>query len=238
MLSLTTGKRDEMELKAADIIASSISELIKKNGRVVLAVPGGRSVSGIFQILSEQDIDWSKVHLFMVDERLVPLSHPESNYNLVKDAFGDLLSEGLMDSKNLHPFIMDESKSDFGISNYSNILNSLGGHYDIILLSSGEDGHVGALFPDHHSVKDDSEMFLIMDDSPKPPPNRMTSSRNLILKSNKAVVVFFGEAKRKALEKFYDDSIKEESCPVKYLAKVPECHVLSDISDIAGVKNE
>lgn len=32
-------------------------------------------------------IDWSKWHVFWVDERVVPKDHPDSNYLLAYDAF-------------------------------------------------------------------------------------------------------------------------------------------------------
>ena len=32
-------------------------------------------------------IDWSKCHVFWVDERLVPKDHPDSNFKLAFDGF-------------------------------------------------------------------------------------------------------------------------------------------------------
>ena len=86
----------------------------------------------------------------------------------------------------------------------SEILAEHGFRYDIILLSSGEDGHVGALYPDHHSVADQHHGFIVMDDSPKPPPERMTSSLSLMQTAEVALLLFVGEAKREAYERFND----------------------------------
>ena len=87
-------------------------------------------------------------------------------------------------------------------------LADLGFRYDVVLLSSGEDGHVAALFPGHHSIENRHHGFIVMDDSPKPPPGRMSSSLSLIQTASAAVLIFAGAAKREAYARFND-----ESCP-------------------------
>ena len=90
---------------------------------------------------------------------------------------------------------------------YERVLAEHGFRYDIILLSSGEDGHVGALYPHHHSFADRHHGFIVMDDSPKPPPERMTSSLSLMQTAEAAVLLFVGEAKREAYAKFNDAAV-------------------------------
>jgi len=96
----------------------------------------------------------------------------------------------------------------------------------MVLLSSGEDGHVGALYPDHHSVKDDSEHYIVMHDSPKPPPRRMSMSRKLLLRSKVALLFFFGKGKKDALKLFKKEGTYEE-CPARLVKKVKEAYVLT-----------
>ena len=222
------GTREEMEQKAVEIISSSIKEILTKKDHVVFGIPGGRSVSGIFQKLLDADIDWNKVHIFMVDERLVAIEDKESNYKLAHFSFiGKLITQGKITASHLHPFIYQPSEKDLGIKEYEKELSSLGGTYDLLLLSSGEDCHIGALYPDH-SVHDESPFFLTMEDSPKPPPKRMTISRKLLLKSRCAILLFFGEGKREAFEMFgsTDDHVR---CPAKLIEKIPRNYVLTDI---------
>jgi len=40
-------------------------------------------------------IDWSKWHVFWVDERVVPKDHPDSNYKLAYDNFLSKVSDSL-----------------------------------------------------------------------------------------------------------------------------------------------
>ncbi len=213
--------RATAEKKAAQVIAAALRRIVKKKGRAVLAVPGGRSVSEVFRLLSAARVDWSKVHIFMVDERLVPLGHKDSNFNLVEE---NLLLEFLKKRKvhleNIHPFLFRKKAADFGLGEYARELKRVGGGYDVVLLSSGEDGHVGALYPKHASVRSKAKYFLSMKDSPKPPSLRMTMSKQLLLDSDTAVVLFFGEGKRVAFEKFLDEDLGVADCPAKIVSSV------------------
>jgi 6-phosphogluconolactonase len=110
------------------------------------------------------------------------------------------------------------------------VLAELGFRYDIILLSSGEDNHVGALYPYHHSLADKHHGFIVVDDSLKPPPERMTSSLSLMQTAEAAVLLFVGEAKRKAFEKFNDAVCPAAACPEKLVLAIKDATVFTDLS--------
>jgi 6-phosphogluconolactonase len=213
---------------AASLIEKTIKALNKRF--ITLAIPGGRSVVGIFQKLKNKSIDWNKVHIFMVDERLVPIDDQRSNFRLAKESFlGSLVETKKLPEENVHPFILDNEKKDLGVSDYGEELKKLGGKFDIVLLSSGEDGHIGALFPDHLSIKNNSDFFLQMKDSPKPPSERMTMSRKLLLKSETILLLFYGESKKNAFRNFRDRSILPENCPSKYVVQIKDHYIISDL---------
>ena len=197
---------------------------------MVLGVPGGRSVKPIFsEFLKHTEIPWEKIHIFMVDERLVPVSDTDSNFLLVKKQFVDLLvKKKLLSEKNLHPFILDNSKKDFGISQYEKELKKYGGMYDVVILGTGEDCHVAGLFPEH-TIKNNSDFFIHFHNSPKPPKDRMTASRNLIQKSNVGVVIFLGEGKKNAYENFKNNKIKLNACPTKIVKKIKDYIIYTDL---------
>ena len=226
ILKLTT---EEIYKTAADKIAEAIIELAKEKDYVVLAVPGGRSVSGTFAELKKHDLPWEKIHIFIVDERLVPIDHEDSNFRLAKQGFIDgLVQEGTLPEENIHPFIFNSETEDKGITDYEQELRMHGGKYHIVLLSSGEDGHIGALYPNHHSINNGSDFFLIMNDSPKPPPDRMTMSRELLSKASVAIIIFAGEGKKEALRLFQDQTTTIEECPAKLVQKVGKSYAITD----------
>ena len=79
--------RKNLEKYAAEVIENCIRKVLKKQGRVVFAIPGGKSVTEIFKNLTTISIPWEKVHLFMVDERIVPLDDKESNLRVAHESF-------------------------------------------------------------------------------------------------------------------------------------------------------
>ena len=109
-LKVITVGRNEFDIKGAEILADKIKEI---NGDVVLAIPGGRSVAGIFRELLKMDLDWKRIHLFMVDERMVQLEHEDSNFRLAKESFIDKLA-GKLPEENLHPFRVEDDRLEIG----------------------------------------------------------------------------------------------------------------------------
>ena len=221
------GDPDELGRAGAEILLKAVSEVLELKGRVVLAIPGGRSVAGIWKHLgAERKIPWDKVHVFMADERLVGPEHRDSNYRLAFEGFLKGLSEsGRMPEENAHPFLPEDSAGEY----YAE-LKRLGGP-DVLVLGVGEDGHVGALYPRHHSVESDAEGYVAMRDSPKPPPERITMTRRTMLKAGTAVLLFVGEGKKEAYARFLSEGSVSE-CPARIAKNIEKVYILTDIEGI------
>ncbi len=225
-----TGNREELDRKAAGIVADAINRLAPTQAQIVLGVVGGRSVGGIYEHLKTADVPWSQVHVFLADERLVPVTSDESNYKLVKhDLLADLIADNKMPDANAHAFILDESKDDFGVSGYTADLDSIGGKFDVLILSAGEDGHTASLFPNHPSVENESDGFILVENSPKPPPKRISASRHLLDRASTGLMVFYDDAKQDALDKFRDPAVDVLECPSKLVITLPEAYVITNL---------
>lgn len=223
-------KADTLDNEAANIIQKALAQVLLDKPFAALAVCGGRSVSGIFAKLRLKKIPWERVHFFLVDERLVPIDHQDSNFLLVKANIIDgLVSDGMLPEANMHPFVFDPEAKDKGIRAYEIELRKYSGRYDAMILSSGEDGHVGALYPQHSSIRSNAEYFITMDDSPKPPKDRMTSSRKLLLRGGTAVLVFLGHSKKEALQRFLDIRESFFTCPIKLVQDIRDSYVVTNI---------
>ncbi|MFW6013829.1 MAG: 6-phosphogluconolactonase [Nanoarchaeota archaeon] len=223
-------EKEEVYKACADVIQEAIEDLSGVKDKIVLAVPGGRSVEGIFSHLKNKNLPWEKVHIFMVDERLTDPESENSNYKLLKvNLIEPLAKKDKLPGSNVHPFIYDELSDDLGVAEYAEELKMLGGKFDIILLSSGEDGHIGALYPNHHSIQNESDYFITMRDSPKPPKGRMTSSKNLLGRSQVALLVFLGEEKKEAYDNFNNLNVSIEECPSKIIDTIENSFVFTDL---------
>ena len=70
---------------AAGGVGGETAGALDNKGSAVLAVSGGRSPIPFFQALSQKDLDWQKVGITLVDERIVPTTHADSNTALAHE---------------------------------------------------------------------------------------------------------------------------------------------------------
>ena len=224
---------ENLQKNAASLIACCLNSVLASKGTAVLALCGGRSAAGVFKHLSSQKIDWSRVHIFMADERCVPIDSPESNYKLALDSFfGDIVKKGIMPAANLHPFIAGDNLED-SLADYNQQLAEYGGIFDMVLLSIGEDGHIASLFPYHASIKDsESDSFILVNDAPKPPARRISASKNLIKKSKCSLLMVIGEDKRQAFISMDDEVYDAVDCPAKLVKTIPCSYLLTTLDKI------
>jgi len=225
---MTTTKYDPnraaLERLCAETIAQQLQAVIARRGSVVFAVPGGRSVSGIFSELASRSIDWQDVKIFVVDERQVSLTSDQSNFKLLSH----YLIEPLQKLNKLSPDNIFPYDAAQGIEKYQQQLEAVGAKFDVVLLSAGEDGHVAGLFPNHHSIESTAPFFLTMTDSPKPPPERMTTSKRLLAAATYGSLLFFGDGKKQALKNYQDQTLGVTDCPAKIVDLVEQATVYTD----------
>ena len=226
MITLYEEDKDKLSAKAASIILNELEVLAKEKEQVVLGLPGGRSVKKVYDEFAKSNSDaWKKTHIFTVDERVALADSDERNSKLIKESFTDkLIEKGLIGEKNLH-FLKGTTQEHF--SAYGEELKILGG-FDIVLLGVGEDGHVAALYPEH-PVLDKESSYAYMEDSPKPPPKRITATKDLILNAELVVLFFIGEGKKEAYKAFLDDSKDFIECPAKIGLEANKLFVFTDI---------
>ena len=230
-MKLTKGKKEKLDLEVAILIKNKIKDLAKEKSKITFAIAGGNSVSGIFENLKKQNIKWEKVHIFMVDERLVALDSPQSNFKQAEDIFiSYLVKQNKISKFNLHPYIYFNLPDEQGINAYKNELREFSHKFDIVLLSSGEDGHIASLYPNHETIKNSSEGFIITHDSPKKPSSRISASRKLLEKSQTAILLFFGKQKQKAYENFMNKKLDVNDCPAKIINKIEDSYVFTDLN--------
>ena len=63
----------------------------------------------------------------------------------------------------------------------------------------GDEGHINSLFPHTPAVRETHRMVVGVDDSPKPPPRRITLTLPAVRRSREVWLVVSGEAKADAV---------------------------------------
>ena len=71
-------------------VTEAAKEAIKQTGKFTVALSGG-SLINLLAGLDASALDWSKVHVFWVDERLTPLESEDSSAGTAKRVFLDKL---------------------------------------------------------------------------------------------------------------------------------------------------
>lgn len=218
------GSRKQMVEKTSSLLCEKTLMFLKKKQDVVIAVPGGRSVADIYKRFRDCPLPWDRIHIFLLDERLVPADHPESNYKLVKEHLGAKVPANM-----IHQFRYDVDNPRQSVIDYGKELQSCGSRFDIVLASSGEDGHIGSLFPNHHLIDQNNNGFFLLYDSPKPPPGRMSASYGLIRQADTGIILFFGSGKRNALRSFFNKQLSYKECPARIMTELSHYYLLTDL---------
>jgi len=185
---------DEMSLSKA--LAQEILNIAKKSifekDCFSIVLTGGKSVLSLYKILSKADSNWDKWHIYIGDERCVPMGHKDRSDQVINEIW---LDNSAIPKKNIH-FI----KAELGLLEarleYENTLKRIG-TFDIVLLSMGEDGHIASLFPNHVYLEE--QMVVVEQDSPKPPKERVSMSYQQLNKAHYIFKLIIGESKQKAV---------------------------------------
>ncbi|MEE3063188.1 MAG: 6-phosphogluconolactonase [Actinomycetota bacterium] len=195
---------DRLVEAAGRRLVETIHAAIAARGRALIVLTGGGNGIGLLKYLRAQadQIDWPKVHLFWGDERYVPLADSERNEKQAREALLDHID---VPSSNVHP--MAASDGEFGSDlvaaalAYEQLLaaNAEAGeqvpNFDVHLLGMGPEGHINSLFPHTAAVRESTRMVVAVDDSPKPPPQRITLTIPAIRHSREVWLMVSGAAK-------------------------------------------
>ncbi len=134
--------QDLMMLDLADTLASEIADCLRRHDSATFCVPGGSTPGPIFDVLSEQALEWDRVAVMLNDERWVPEDNPRSNSAMVKSR---LLTSKAAQAQFI-PFYTEAESPEAGIKA---LTPGLDGHLPIsvLLLGMGADMHTASLFP-------------------------------------------------------------------------------------------
>jgi len=195
------------------LAATAIARALRATAMPRFAVPGGRSAAAVFDALialpRAERPDWSRVDLLFADERAVAPDDPESNYRLARE---HLIEPANLPASHVHRLrgeALDleraarEAELDFEPP------------VDVLLLGVGEDGHVASIFPESPLVRERERRVVVVEESPKPPPRRLTITPRVIEEARVKIVLAEGEAKRDAVQRALADLGSPEQTPAR-----------------------
>ena len=144
-------------------------------------------------------VDWSRVVLWWGDERWLPAGDVDRNEVQARAAFIDAVG---VDRLNVHPMpVSDEGLSlAEAATHYSEAIREHGaGSFTVLMLGIGPDGHVASLFPGHPAAVVRDAIAVPVEDSPKPPPERISLTFEAMERSDAVWFVAAGADKADAV---------------------------------------
>ncbi|WP_445170117.1 6-phosphogluconolactonase [Mycolicibacterium sp. Dal123E01] len=182
-----------------DRLVLAITSAISARGQAYIVLTGGGTGVSLLKHVGVhgEAIDWSKVHVYWGDDRFVPADDAERNDKQAREA---LLDHVDIAAANVHP--MAASDGEFGddmdaaARAYESILPP---SFDVHLLGMGPEGHINSLFPHTSAVAETTRLVVGVEDSPKPPPRRITLTLPAVARSREVWLVVSGAAKADAV---------------------------------------
>jgi 6-phosphogluconolactonase len=171
---------DELAVDVAHRFVELLADA-QADGRVpAVALTGGSIAVRIHEaVVSEADrarVDWSRVDFWFGDERFVPVDSPDRNAGQATRA---MLAHLPVDPDRVH--VMPPAGGEFGddadaaAAAYADEVRRHGsGEFDLVMLGVGGNGHVASLMPGYPQLDVEDAIAVVVRESPKPPPTRMT----------------------------------------------------------------
>ena len=200
---LVTGTKSQVIRTLANKIIGHALREVSAKGVFHLALSGGTSPVMLYETLAfmAKEFPWHHSHVWLVDERCVPLNNQESNFYLI---YKKLLQHVPISPFNFHPMhVMLKgglcAQSDEGAENYeAELSRSLSNNQlDFVVLGLGSDGHTASLFP-HESALNEKEKYVTLSESGQDSAvkKRMTMTFGQLNKAKSVAVLALGDQKR------------------------------------------
>jgi len=147
---------------------AACQDAIGKRQRFTVALAGGQTPRALYRRLSaaptRDQVQWSRVEVFLGDERAVPPDHPDSNWRMIRE---ELLDRVPIELEHRHRPAAEKEDTESAAYDYARVLSQRLPHtpdgapiLDLVLLGMGEDGHTASLFPGTQALETDDRWYV------------------------------------------------------------------------------
>ncbi len=194
-------------------ISNKIKDSLNTNDRFKLCVCGGSTPRVIYEELSNVDLPWQDVDVFLGDERCVDPSSDESNTNMLKNS---LLKNYASKAFFYEIFKNNDINDDLAKQQYLKTLKEkLAGNpptFDFTLLGLGDDGHTASLFP-YIEINDEDLVVTSFGKDLR----RISLTPKIISASSEIAFFVTGESKNLSLKRLIDKNESSRRTPAKLI---------------------
>jgi 6-phosphogluconolactonase len=195
---------EEIAAGLASWTSERLRGAIASRGVALLIVSGGKSPARFFDLLSNVDLDWTRVAITLADERRVADDSPRSNARLVRER----LLRNRAEAASFTPLADVRLPEDQELAAASARIANLPMPADVVVLGMGDDGHTASWFPGADGLVEAMDpaarQLVVPIAAPDAPEPRLTLTGRVILRARAIVLEIQGEGKlatfAKALE--------------------------------------
>ncbi len=191
---------DELATAAAAHIADTIAT---SDRTVSLGLAGGGTPAASYQRLADLPVDWSRVVMWLGDERWVPHDDPESNTLMAREALVDRVMGRLLAPDTA--FGDPHEAARRYAAQLAEVFHE--GRPDLVLLGIGDDGHTASLFPGTEALAvtdTNSDRTYLANWVETKDTWRLTASFPLLWRAREIVFLVQGEGKSGVLAEIVD----------------------------------
>jgi len=232
--------RESLSRAAAAAFVERARGIQKVQGRVSVALAGGRTPRRTYELLAQppfrDQLDWKKVHVFWGDERCVPPDDPGSNARMAREV---LLDHVPIPPGQIHPISCSHS-AETGASAYeAELKNFFAGQpprFDFMFLGLGQDAHTASLFPASPALFERARWTAAVSAAPRNLP-RVTLTLPIINQAAFIAFLVFGSEKAKVLQAVLEGPHDPYRLPAQMVCPLAgELHWLVDQEAAAGLR--
>ncbi|MNS43600.1 6-phosphogluconolactonase [compost metagenome] len=185
---------------AAERVAAIAEAAVAERGRFTLALSGGSTPRALFETLAappwRDRLPWARFEVAWVDERDVPIDHPDSNAGMAYRAW---LEHVPIPRDQIHPVPTRPGPPAAAARAYETTLRGLfpdepWPRFDLALLGVGEDGHTASLFPGSPAL-DEAASWVVAPWVPHLDAYRFSLSLPAIAHARRLIGLVAGETK-------------------------------------------
>ena len=206
---------DAVHRRGAEVIAEAAKADISERGHFALAVSGGRDPWPMFSQLEDYELDWTKIEIFQVDERVAPAGSDQRNLTHLVES----LSIGAQGS--IRPMPVTDDDLEAAADRYAALLPEA---LDQAHMGLGPDGHCASLVPGD-PVLDVTDKRVAMTAGEYQGVRRMTLTYPELHRVRRLLWVVTGEEKVDALSRLLD---RDPSIPAGRVEPGGDSLVLAD----------
>jgi 6-phosphogluconolactonase len=198
----------------ANWTAERLSAAIAARGVALLIVSGGKSPARFFDLLSNMDLDWTRVAITLADERRVADDSPRSNARLVRER----LLQNRAEAASFTPLADVRLPEDQELAAASARVANLPSPADVVILGMGDDGHTASWFPGADGLAEamdpGARQLVLPIRAANAGEPRLTLTGRVILRARAIALEIEGEAKL-ATFAAARESGPEEAMPIR-----------------------